>query len=228
MIDNSLNGANCKPKPKATCQGAVYKGLALARSKTHGHLLYATNFRSGKVEVYNRLFKPVNLGASAFVDHRIPAGYSPYNIVALNNQLYVTYGKQDSAKHDSVSCPRCGFVNIFTTDGVLVKRLIPAGKNAQLNAPWGIAIAPASFWPGGAVLVGNFGDGRINAFDNAGKFLGALQNAATKKPIALPKLWAITFTGNHGPPHSDPHALYFSSGPNDETNGRFGSIAVSK
>lgn len=228
VIDNSLNGANCKPKPAANCQGAVYKGLALGTNKKHGALLFAANFRSGKIEAYDSHFKPVNLGASAFVDAKIPAGYAPHNIADLGGDLYVVYAKQNAAKHDSVNCAGCGFVDIFDTNGVLVSRLIPAGKNAQLDAPWGIARAPASFWPGGAVLVGNFGNGKINAFDHTGKFLGALQDAATKKPVTIPFLWAVTFTGANGPPNSSPSALYFTAGPNNQTNGRFGAITLVK
>jgi uncharacterized protein (TIGR03118 family) len=228
VVNNSLNGANCKPKPTVNCQGAVYKGLALGNNKTRGPLLFATNFRTGKVEVYNRAFKPISLGAAAFVDNKIPAGYSPYNITNLGGDLYVTYAKQNVSKHDSVSCAGCGFVDIFDTNGVLVRRLLPAGGNAHLNAPWGIALAPQSFWPGGAVLVGNFGDGRINVYDHAGHFLGALQNAATKLPVTIPNLWAILFTGRHGPPNASPAALYFTAGPNNQTNGRFGSITLAK
>lgn len=227
-VNNSLNGANCKPKPQPDCQGAVYKGLALGNNKTKGALLFATNFRSGKIEVYNSSFQPISLSATAFVDDKIPSGYSPYGIANLGGQLYVTYAKQDQPKHDSVSCSGCGFVDIFDTDGTLVTRLLPAGKNAQLNAPWGVTLAPASFWPGGAVLVGNFGNGQINAFDNTGKFLGSLQNAATKKPIVISDLWTIMFTGAKGPPNSSPTALYFTAGPMNQTNGLFGSITLAK
>ena len=224
-IDNSLNGANCKPKPKVNCQGAVYKGLALGNSKTHGALLYATNFRSGKVEVYDSSYAPVNLGAAAFADNRIPAGYAPYNIVNIGGQLYVTYAQQDAAKHDSVSCARCGFVDIFSVDGALLTRLIPKSGNQKLNAPYGIAVAGSAFWPGGAVLIGNFGDGKINAYSPAGAWLGVLSDAA-KKPIVLQGLWAILFPGAKGFGDSDPSKLYFTSGPNGEADGRFGTLAV--
>ena len=228
VINNSLNGAHCKPKPAADCQGAVYKGLALGSNKTNGALLFATNFRSAKIEVYNSSFQAVNLGATAFVDDKIPAGYSPYGIANLAGDLYVTYAKQDAPKHDSVSCPGCGFLDIFNTDGALVSRLLPAGKNAQLDAPWGVTLAPDSFWPGGAVLVGNFGNGWINAFDHTGKFLGSLQNSATKEPVAIQDLWTIMFTGPNGPPNTSPGTLYFTSGPDNQTDGRFGSITPAK
>jgi len=224
VVNNSLVGAHCKPKPTRNCQGAVYKGLALGNSATNGPLLFATNFRSGQIEVYNNTFQPVSLGATAFVDQQIPAGYSPYGIANLGGNLYVTYAKQNKPKHDSVSCAGCGFVDIFNTDGVLVARFLPSGKNGQLDAPWGITIAPDSFWPGGAVLVGNFGDGLINAFDSNGNFLGSLQNAATKQPVTIQNLWTIAFTGSQGPPNSNQGALYFTSGPGNQTDGRFGSI----
>jgi len=227
-VDNSLNGAHCKPKPAADCQGAVYKGLALGSNKTKGPLLFATNFRSGKIEVYNSQFAEISLGATAFVDDKIPAGYSPYGIANLGGDLYVTYAKQNGPKHDSVSCAGCGFVDIFTTEGALVSRLLPAGKNAQLDAPWGIALAPDSFWPGGAILVGNFGNGWINAFDHKGNFLGSLENAGTKKPVVIQNLWTILFTGPHGPPNTSPGALYFTSGPMNQMDGRFGSITPAK
>jgi uncharacterized protein (TIGR03118 family) len=227
VVDNSLNGAGCKPVT-AHCQGAVYKGLALGSNKTNGPLLFATNFRSGKIEVYNNKFTEISLGATAFLDDKIPAGYSPYGIANLGGDLYVTYAKQDGPKHDSVACAGCGFVDIFTTDGKLVSRLLPAGKNAQLDAPWGVALAPDSFWPGGAVLVGNFGNGWINAFDHTGKFLGSLQNAATKQPVVISNLWTIMFTGPHGPPKTSPSTLYFTSGPTNQTDGRFGAITLDK
>lgn len=225
QIDNSLNGANCKPKPSASCQGAVYKGLALAKSKKHGNLLYATNFRSGKVEVYDDKWQPVDLGARAFRDTLIPAGYAPYGIFNLGGKLYVTYGKQDADKHDSVSCAGCGFVNIFDTDGGIVRRLIKAGSNTQLNAPWGVAIAPDDFYTGGAVLVGNFGDGRINAYTPTGSYLEALSDSATEMPLVIDGLWSIMFTGPNGPPNSDASKLYFTAGPFDESSGRFGTLS---
>jgi uncharacterized protein (TIGR03118 family) len=228
VVDNSLNGLHCKPKPLADCQGAVYKGLALGTNKTKGALLFATNFRSGKVEVYNSKFQQISLGATAFVDAKIPGGYAPYGIANLGGNLYVTYAKQDTPKHDSVACMGCGFVDIYTTAGALVSRLVPAGKNAQLNAPWGVALAPSTFWTGGAILVGNFGDGRINAFDHTGKFLAALHNAATNMPVRIVNLWTIMFTGPDGPPKSSPGALYFTSGPGSQTDGRFGSITPAK
>jgi len=224
-IDNSLSGAHCKPTPKATCQGAVYKGLALGKSKTRGALLYATNFRSGKVEVYDDTYQPVDLGAAAFVDSKIPAGYAPYNIVNLGGKLYVTYARQDAAKHDSVSCKRCGFVDVFTADGALVRRLVPKAGNQKLNAPYGVAIADDTFWPGGAVLVGNFGDGRINAYTMAGAWIATMKDASNK-PIVLDGLWAILFPGAKGFGDSDPTKLYFTSGPTGEANGRFGTVSV--
>jgi uncharacterized protein (TIGR03118 family) len=135
----------------------------------------------------------------------------------------VTYGKQDAAKHDSVSCARCGFVDIFTPDGALVRRLVPKAGNQKLNAPYGVAIAGDTFWPGGAVLIGNFGDGRINAYSRAGAFLGVLRNAANN-PIELQGLWAILFSGAKGFAGSDPNKLYFTSGPNGEADGRFGTL----
>jgi uncharacterized protein (TIGR03118 family) len=209
VIDNSDGGSPT---------GAVYKGLALGNNTT-GSFLYATNFRSGKIDVFDSTFAPATLTGS-FLDPNIPAGFAPFGVANILGNLFVTYAKQDADKHDDVGGPGFGFVDIFDTNGNLIKRF--ATRNS-LNAPWGIALAPFNFGPASnKILIGNFGDGRINVFDPVtSKFLGQLPRP-TNEPIAINGLWALTFGGALG---SDPGTLYFSAGLNDEADGLFGSIS---
>lgn len=196
---------------------AVYKGLAIAATD-QGTFLYAANFNSGTVDVFNSSFQLVNLLGS-FSDPRMPAGYAPFGIQEINGLLYVTYAQQDAAKHDDVAGPGRGFVDIFTTNGLLVKRLASRGV---LDAPWGLAQAPAGFGAfGGDLLVGNFGNGRISAFHPiTGQFAGQLLNEQ-QRPIAIDGLWGLLFgtasTGGTG-------TLLFSAGPNNQADGLLGSI----
>ncbi len=187
-------------------QAAVYKGLAIG-SNASGPLLYAPNFRSGSIDVFDGKFNPTSV-SGGFVDANLPAGYAPFNIWNLGGKLYVAYAKQNDTKNFDVPGAGNGYVNVFDTDGKLLKRVASAGP---LNSPWGLAIAPA-VWPtfGGALLVGNFGDGTINAFDlNTGATLGTLQDS-TGKPIAIPGLWALLFgNGKNG---GDKNILYFGAG----------------
>jgi uncharacterized protein (TIGR03118 family) len=200
--------------------GAVYKGVALG-SNAFGPLLYATNFNAGTVDVFDGNFAAVK-AAGGFTDPNLPAGFAPFNIASLGGKLYVSFAKQDSAKHDDVAGPGNGFVDIFDMDGNLQKRLV---SNGALNSPWGMAIAPATFGAfGGALLVGNFGDGWINAFDpSAGTMLGSLQDSHGNV-IAIDGLWAIIF-GN-GKLGGDQNTLYFTAGPDGEQHGLFGSLSA--
>jgi len=196
---------------------AVYKGLAIAATD-QGTFLYAANFNSGTVDVFNSSFQLVNLLGS-FSDPRMPAGYAPFGIQEINGLLYVTFAQQDAAKHDDVAGPGRGFVDIFTTNGLLVKRLASRGV---LDAPWGLAQAPAGFGAfGGDLLVGNFGNGRISAFNPiTGQFAGQLLTEQ-QQPIAIDGLWGLLFgtasTGGTG-------TLLFSAGPNNQADGLLGSI----
>jgi uncharacterized protein (TIGR03118 family) len=200
--------------------GAVYKGLAMITNGTASFLL-ATNFNSAKVEVYDSAFNAAAL-AGSFADPTLPAGYAPFGIQVMGSQVFVTYALQDSAKHDPVSAVGNGFVSIFDFNGNFVKRF---ASNGTLNSPWGVAPAPAGFGAfAGAILVGNFGDGTINAFDSAtGNFLGQMQDGSGDV-ITNSGLWALAFgaggTGN-------PDTLYFTAGLAGETHGLFGSIDVS-
>ncbi|HEX6449504.1 MAG TPA: TIGR03118 family protein [Trebonia sp.] len=198
---------------------AVYKGLAIAQASDGHTYLYATNFRSGRVEVYDSNFKPVQLPGGLFVDPRIPAGYAPFDVQELAGKLYVTYAKQDAALHDDVAGPGHGFVDVFTNDGAFVKRLVTRG---QLNSPWGLALAPAGFGRfGGDLLVGNFGDGHINVYNpNTGADLGQLRQA-NGQPIVIDGLWALNFGNGNAAKTSE---LLFSAGPDGESHGLLGKI----
>jgi uncharacterized protein (TIGR03118 family) len=218
-VDNSNTGTG----------GAVYKGLAFGLTATGPHL-YATNFRAGTVDVFDAAFAG-NLVDGAvpnattktnitgtFTDSRLPAGFAPFGIQNINGDIYVSYAQQDQPKHDPVAGKHLGFVDVFSTDGVLLQRLAAGGS---LNAPWGMVQAPASFGQfGGDILVGNFGDGRINIYSPDGDFLDQLEGT-NGKPLVNDELWALIFGGGA---NSTPDTLYFSAGPEGETNGLFGTI----
>jgi uncharacterized protein (TIGR03118 family) len=218
-VDNSQN-------PDAAA-GAVYKGLTIATDGTGRTLLYAANFRSGKVDVFDTNFNPVDLGASAFTDPHLPAGYAPFNVQELNGKIYVTYAKQDDAKHDDVAGKGNGFVDVFNLDGTpgLVggrERLISHGN---LNSPWGLVIAPSNFGKfANALLVGNFGDGHIDAYNpETGKFLGQL-TGPDGDPIQIDGLWALKVGNGHA--GGDTDKVYFTAGIDHEMHGLFGSLSV--
>ena len=203
--------------------GAVYKGLAIGTSGGNSYL-YATDFHNGAINVFDRNFIKVALGGS-FTDPSLPAGYAPFNIQNIGGQLYVTYAVQDAAKHDDVSGAGNGIVDVFDTNGNFIQRLI---SGSSLNSPWGMAIAPSGFGSfGGDLLVGNFGDGTINAFDpSTGSLLGQL-DGSNGMPLINLGLWDLTFgNGGSGGNTSD---LYFTAGipgpDNVEDHGLFGSIA---
>ena len=210
MVDNSGSGA-------------VYKGLAIGTNGGNP-LLYATNFNSGNIDVFDRNFSPTSV-PGGFVDPNLPAGYAPFNIENINGKLYVTYAQQNAAKHDDVAGPGHGFVDVFDTQGVLQMRLI---SNGSLNSPWGMAIAPVGFGSfGNDLLVGNFGDGTINVFDPLTGTLISQLDSANGMAIVNLGLWDLTFgNGGNGGSTSD---LYFTAGiPGDgqvEDHGLFGSIA---
>ncbi|MDQ6663641.1 MAG: TIGR03118 family protein [Acidobacteriota bacterium] len=202
--------------------GAVYKGLTMSTRST-GPLLYAANFNSGTVDVFDGNLAPVNL-PNAFRDPAIPAGFAPFNIRDLGGMLYVTFAKQDAARHDDVAGRGNGYVDVFDLNGLLLQRLVAGGP---LNSPWGLEIAPASFGDfAGALLVGNFGDGAINGYNPAtGKVVGTL-NDSKGAPIRIPGLWGLR-AGNGGS-GGDNRTVYFAAGipgPDAiESHGLFGSI----
>jgi uncharacterized protein (TIGR03118 family) len=197
---------------------AVYKGLALGNNGS-ANRLYATDLHNGKVDVFDTHFQKVPM-PGAFTDPMIPTGFAPFGIRAIGSQLYVTYARQDATAHDEVLGVGLGYVNVFDFNGQLLKRFASAGV---LNAPWGIALAPSGFGSvAGQLLIGNFGDGTINGFDPAsGASLGAITLASGKK-LAVPGLWDLAF-GN-GAPNQPSGALFYTAGPNNQTDGVFGRI----
>jgi uncharacterized protein (TIGR03118 family) len=202
---------------------AVYKGLVFG-ANVHGVFLFATNFRAGTIDVFAPHgpagFRPATSAEvdGDFMDPDIPAGFAPFGIQNINGDLFVTYAMQDAAKHDDVAGPGNGFVDIFNTDGHLLRRFASRGA---LNSPWGVTRASFAFGRfAGDILVGNFGNGRINAFDSDGHFLGQLKDGHGK-PIVIEGLWTLTLGGGR---NSSSDTLYFTSGPNDETDGLFGAI----
>jgi uncharacterized protein (TIGR03118 family) len=200
-----------------TVPDAIFKGLAIATT-AGGTFLYAADFHGGRVMMFDDNWVDVT-PAGAFTDPNLPAHYAPFGIAALNGKLFVSYAKQDADGEDDVQGPALGFVDVFTTGGAFVKRLVSRGA---LNAPWGMVIAPAGFGRfGGDLLVGNFGDGRINAYDaTSGAYQGTLENQADRD-IVLEGLWGLLFGNGTSAPTN---ALMFTSAPDDEAHGRWGTI----
>lgn len=203
----------------ASVDDAVYTGLAIGSVGTD-NFLYAANFANNSIDVFNGEFDPQSAESFPFSDPNLPPNYSPFNIQNLGGKLYVAYAQQSHDDPGEESGHGAGFVDVFDTSGQLLQRLV---RGNHLSAPWGLALAPSDFGTfSNALLVGNFGNGQINAFDvNTGKFLGKLKDE-TGKPIVIDGLWGISF-GN-GATAGDRNALYFAAGPDDETHGLFGSI----
>jgi uncharacterized protein (TIGR03118 family) len=200
----------------AHVDGAVYKGLALFQSP-FGPLLLAADFAHGRIDVFDRTFQRLTLPHQFFDDPRLPKGYAPFNIMVNGDTVYVAYAKQEAGSTDEHAGPGLGIVNAFTDIGLTVHRVASHGT---LNAPWGLTIAPASFGRfAGALLVGNFGDGRIGAYRD-GHFLGQLRDTSGHR-IAIDGLWALqpgtATSGGVG-------TLWFSAGPGDESHGLVGQL----
>jgi uncharacterized protein (TIGR03118 family) len=199
--------------------GAVYKGLAdgVNAGKT---LLYAANFRAGRIDIFDTHFHKVTL-SGAFHDASIPAGFAPFNVQNIGGKLYVTYAKQDAARHDDVAGAGNGFVDVYNTAGTLLSRLKFTHK--ELNSPWGLALAPASFGPfGGDLLIGNFGDGRITAYNLKTNLVAGQLDGVDGKPLSIGGLWGLHF-GNNGAAGTG-RTLYFAAGLDHEAHGLFGSL----
>jgi uncharacterized protein (TIGR03118 family) len=202
-----------------SAQGAVYKGLAIAGTGTTFQL-YATDFRNRRIDVFDAEFKKVKEKPGAFEDPHLPADYAPFGIQNIDGDLYVTYAKQDAARHDDVPGAGAGYVEVYDTSGKWIRCFAERGA---LDAPWGVALAPTSFGRfGGALLIGNFGDGIINAFEPlSGRHLGSLDDKEGKA-IVLKGLWGIAFgNGVDGQPAN---ALFYAAGPGDETHGGYGVL----
>jgi len=198
---------------------AVYKGCAIAQTK-FGAFFYATNFMKREVEVYDSNFHRVFLGPFAFRDRRIPHDYSPFNIQNVGGNLVVTFAKTQQGSDDEAHGAGLGFVSIFDPWGRLIQRL---QHGPFLNAPWGVALAPYDFGTfSHRLLIGNFGDGTIHAFDLVtGEFEGTLLDASGN-PLAVDGLWALSF--GSGGASGSAIELYFTAGPNDEGDGLLGKI----
>jgi uncharacterized protein (TIGR03118 family) len=210
----------------ASKNNAIYKGLARATFRGANYL-YATDFHNGRVDVLDANFNYVSLGRGEHNDDcpfcleaATRAGFSPFGIQNIGGNLYVTYAKPDADRHDDVHGPGLGLVAVFTPGG---RPLRVFEHGSWLNAPWGLAEAPGDFGPfSHTLLVGNFGSGQIAAYnEQTGGFLGLFQNA-TGDPLAIDGLWAISF-GNNTQAGSA-LALYFTAGPNDESDGLFGYL----
>jgi uncharacterized protein (TIGR03118 family) len=201
-----------------TVSGAVFKGIALGNDGTR-NLLYAADFKNRQIRVFNGSFSATTV-PGGFVDPRIPGNFAPFNIQNLGGKLYVTYAKQAPGGEDDAHGPGNGFVDVFDMNGNLLRRLASRGP---LNSPWGLALAPPGLGKiSNKLLVGNFGDGRINVYNpNSGRFLGQLANRAGR-PIKIDGLWGLTF-GN-GVSAGQSNVLYFAAGPDDEAHGLFGSL----
>jgi uncharacterized protein (TIGR03118 family) len=202
--------------------GAIYKGLAIADTAA-GPRLYAADFHNARVDVFDGGFGQVL--DSGFVDPALPSGYAPFGIQTIGSRVFVSYAKQDADAEDEIAGQGKGFVDAYDTAGNLLSRV---AQHGQLNAPWGLALAPDGFGRfAGDLLVGNFGDGQINAFEELGNghfvHRGELRDESGKS-LSIDGLWALEVGqgGNNGPAGT----LFFTAGPDDETHGLFGQIAV--
>lgn len=211
-----LPNAN-KAQTVAKVKGAIFKGLAIAKTKG-GPRIYATDFHKGRVDVWDGSFARVH-SKGAFTDPKLPNRYAPFGIQTVKGKVFVTYAKQDKNAEDDSSGPHRGFVDVYTTRGKLVRRFASHGP---LDSPWGIALAPRGFGPASRdLLVGNFGNGAINAYDaKTGKLVGGLESTSGKK-LKIDGLWALRFgNGVIGTRKT----LLFTAGPNDEAHGLFGEL----
>jgi uncharacterized protein (TIGR03118 family) len=200
-------------------RGTVYKGLAMGQTSQGKNLLFATNFHDNVIEVYDTNFRLVN----TFTDNSVPPRYAPFGIRKIGGKLYVTFAEQNKAMHDDVRGPNHGFVDVVNPDDDTTQRLI---SKQGLNSPWGLAVAPGDFGKfSNDLLVGNFGDGTISAFDpSSGALLGGVLDA-NGKTLSINGLWSITF-GNGANASQPLNELFFSAGINDEADGLFGKLTA--
>jgi len=217
IIANWTGQANAVVAVDNSSAGAVYKGLALL-TNNDGTFLLAANFNSGKIEVYDRNFNPTSLAGGTFTDPNLPAGDAPHGVHLIPHVVLVAYAQQDAAKHDPVTGAGLGIVDAFDNTGHFTRTFASGGT---LNAPWGAVMAPANFGTfAGDVLIGNFGDGTINAYDTSGHFLAQVTDSAGHV-ITNPGLWDMVFgAGGTG----DPGTLYFTAGGVNQTSGLFATL----
>lgn len=204
--------------------GAIYKGLAIAQPTPGNPVLYAADFHNARVDVFNGAWQDIT-PADAFIDPMLPAGYAPFGIQTIGSRVFVSYAKQDADAEDELAGQSLGFVDAYDLAGDLLQRVAQRG---QLNAPWGLAMAPATFGRyAGDLLVGNFGDGQINAYEETAsgfEHRGTLRDTSGQK-LVIDGLWALEF-GNAGS-NGTPDMLFFTAGPDNESHGLFGTITVS-
>ncbi|HEY3557373.1 MAG TPA: TIGR03118 family protein [Kribbella sp.] len=215
LVDPPIGDAEIK----ATTPGAVYKGLALANDH-----LFAANFSQRRIDVFDSSFQPVKLPRWAFRDNRLPRGYAPFNVQALGDRIFVSYALLNRQTDDEIAGPGRGFVDEYSTDGKLVARV---GSRGGLNAPWGLAFAPAAWGqPAGTLLVGNFGDGHINIFRPSPyggfRFAGQVHDSHGRT-LVIDGLWAL-LQGTATTGGTD--VLWFSAGPDDESHGLLGQLQM--
>jgi uncharacterized protein (TIGR03118 family) len=217
----AVNRLNAVTAVDTGAAGAVYKGLAIGAS-AGANYLYATDFRRGGIDVYDANYQRATLPGGSFVDPNLPTGYVPFGIQADNDRVYVAYAKKDGSNLDETTGAGLGLINVFGTNGAFIGRLVTGGV---LDAPWGMAIAPANFGDfSNALLVANSGDGKIYAFSpHTGALLGSV-NKADRTPVVIDGLWGIAF-GN-GVQGQATNALFFTAGPGNETHGQYGKIEL--
>jgi uncharacterized protein (TIGR03118 family) len=205
--------------------GSKYTGLGIFTQSSGSTFLLGANFGLGTVDVYDSNYK-INTTAfpGGFKDAKLPSGYAPFGIQQIGNMIYVSYAQQPTSPGPEVDGAGLGQVDVFDNTGTLVRTLV--GVGGVLNAPWGMAVAPSGFGSfGGDILVGDFGDGRIYAFDpNSGQMVGSLMDSITNAPVRIPGLWGLAF-GNNAFSQSST-SLYYAAQPDHKAQGLYGSIAV--
>jgi len=235
-VISGWNGGNVAIRVKDHSSSASYTGLAIAADGADS-FIYAANFLSGHIEVYDTAWGDVS--GKPFADPSLPQDYAPFNIQNVDGNLFVMYAKVSGEPGEEETGAGLGFVDVYHPNGKLIKRFVSGGK---LNAPWGVAMAPTAFWANQkwddaedngkmmekqhhdaktVILVGNFGDGHINAYDQDGDFMGPLRSKG--KPIEIEGLWSLSFAPATAT-MIDPNWLFFAAGPGDEQHGLFGYI----
>jgi len=216
---NGSCGSTAVTLPTTAVPNGVYKGIAIAGDGARDFRLFAADLFNGKIQVFDHNFMPTTV-PGGFVDPKLPPGFAPFNILSLEGNLYVAYAFHVAGDSDETAGPGLGIVDAFDANGFLIERVATRGK---LNAPWGMAFAPADFGKfSGMLLVGNFGDGTINAFDTKNNTFAGQLRTEKGKVLAIDGLWGIAFGNNF---RAQPaNTLFFAAGPNDESDGLYGTI----
>ncbi len=221
---NPTLSPNTRARKVASSANAIFKGLALVPGAA-GPFLLAADFHTGRIRAFDSSFMPMHLPSGAFADPTLPAGYAPFNVAVVGNRVFVSYAKQDADKVDDSRGPGHGFIDVYGFGGQRLQRFASRGV---LNSPWGMTVAPAGFGPfAGDLLVGNFGDGRIHAFDPTTGHLDGTLRDGSGQPLQIDGLWGL-LPGNGTTAPAD--AVWFSAGPEEESHGLLGTLrsAVAK